>query len=139
MDFLIGGRCAGNGGLLDQEPEAGVGSASAEKTDIVPEEFVVENPALQVGDGGGFGLVVRPMNDEQSEEVGPGGFQHGLGIGQKPDLVLVAFLVRDAAQFVRRGLEEEPLLVGGLVEDSEFLVEIGSTALKARNCFAAAS
>ena len=56
-----------------------------------------------------------------------------------PVLVLFSFLVRSAAQFVRRGLEEEPLLVGDLVEDTEFLVEIGSTALKRRNCFAAAS
>ena len=56
-----------------------------------------------------------------------------------PGLVLVAFLVGRAAQFVRWGLEEEALLGCDMAEDSEFLVEIGSTALKARNCFAAAS
>ena len=79
------------------------------------------------------------MDDEKSEEVRPSCFEHRLGPLQIPDLVFVSFLVRSAAQFVRRGLEEEPLLVGDLVEDSEFLMEIGSTALNARNCFAAAS
>ncbi len=70
---------------------------------------------------------------------GPSGLQHGFGIGPIPDLVFVAFFVRNPAQFVRRGLEEEVLLRGELAEDSEFLVEIGRTALKARNCLAAAS
>lgn len=79
------------------------------------------------------------MNDEQAEEVRPGCFEDGLGLGPIPDLVFVAFLVGGAAQFVRRGFEEEALLFGVLAEDGEFFVVIGRTSLKARNCFTAAS
>jgi len=53
--------------------------------------------------------------------------------------MLVSFLVGNAAQFVRWILEEEVLLCSDLAEDGEFLVVIGRTSLKARNCFAAAS
>ena len=48
-------------------------------------------------------------------------------------------LVGRPDQFDRRGMEEESAFFGVLSENSEFLVEIGRTALKARNCFAAAS
>jgi hypothetical protein len=73
--------------------------------------------------------------------VGVGDDEAAVGIRSRkiPDLVLVALVVRRAAQFVRSDREEEAALVGVVAEDSEFLVVIGRTALKARSCFAAAS
>ena len=53
--------------------------------------------------------------------------------------MFVSFVVGGAAQFGRRILEDESALLCIGAEDSEFLVEIGRTSLKARNCFAAAS
>jgi hypothetical protein len=53
--------------------------------------------------------------------------------------VLVAFVVRRAAQLGRGLGEVEAGFVGVGVENSEFLLVIGRTALKASNCFAAAS
>ena len=53
--------------------------------------------------------------------------------------MFVSFVVGCAIQFGRRCLEDESALFCADSEDSEFLVVIGRTALKARNCFAAAS
>ena len=84
-------------------------------------------------------LLVRAMDNEQADEVWPRCLEHRLGLGTIPDLMLVSFLVGDAAQFVRRGFEEQRLFSGVLAEDCELLVVIGRTSLKARNCVAAAS
>lgn len=53
--------------------------------------------------------------------------------------MFVSFVVGCPVQFDRRGLEDESALVCAGAEDSEFLVVIGRTALKACNCFEAAS
>jgi hypothetical protein len=53
--------------------------------------------------------------------------------------MFVSLLVGNTAQFVRLGLEEEVLFACDLSENGEFFSVIGITALKARNCFAAAS
>jgi hypothetical protein len=53
--------------------------------------------------------------------------------------LLVALVVRWAAQLGWWPGEEEVVFRGVAAEDSEFLVVIGRTALKARSCFAAAS
>jgi hypothetical protein len=101
--------------------------------------LVVQVPALQIGDGRGFLLLVGPVDDQQAEEIRPSGFEDSLGAGKIPDLVLVALVVGRAAQLGRWLGEEEAVFRGIAAEDSEFLAVIGRTALKARNCFAAAS
>jgi len=53
--------------------------------------------------------------------------------------MLVALVFGRAAQFFRGRSEEEASFPGVAPEDGDFLVEIGRTALKARNCFTAAS
>ena len=53
--------------------------------------------------------------------------------------MLVSLVVRRLAQRGWRIGEEEAGFFSVGVEDSEFFVVIGRTALKARNCFAAAS
>jgi hypothetical protein len=106
---------------------------------LVAEDLIVKMPALQVVDGRGFVFLVGSVDDEQAEEVGPGGLEIGSGFLLEPDLMFVSFVVGCPVQFDRRGLEDESVLFCVGAEDSEFLVEIGRTALKARNCFAAAS
>jgi hypothetical protein len=116
-----------------------MGGKSSEGNHFVAEEFVVEGPALQIVDGGRLRFLVRTMDDEKTEEIRPSRLQHGPCFRLEPNLMLVAFVVRRSAQEVRGLAEEESLFFRELAEDSEVLVEIGSTALKARNCFAAAS
>ncbi len=53
--------------------------------------------------------------------------------------MLVPFVVRRSAQFFRRSREAKSEFFDVGSEDSELFMEIGRTALKARNCFAAAS
>jgi hypothetical protein len=79
------------------------------------------------------------MHDEHAEEVRPGGFEVAFGSWLIPNLMLVALFVGNPAQLVWRSLEEEVLPEGDFEEDGEFLSVIGITALKARNCFTAAS
>ena len=74
--------------------KSGVGGKDAEETDIVAEEFIVERPAFQIIDRRRFALLTWAVDDKQAEKVGPGGFQHGLGLRTVPDLMLVSFLVR---------------------------------------------
>jgi hypothetical protein len=71
------------------------------------------------------------MDDEQSEEIGPGGLENGPFVAEEPDLMLVALVVGRTDQFFRRTLEEEASFTDVVAEDSDFLVEIGRTALKA--------
>lgn len=78
VDLLIGGGCSGDGGLADQEAQARIGFERAEEYNLVAEDFVVKMPALQIGDGGSLVFLVGPVDDEQSEEVWPGGFEVGL-------------------------------------------------------------
>jgi len=61
---------------VDQQAQAGIGRKRPQEADIVAEKLVVEKPAFQLGDGGGFGFFVRPVNDEQAEKVRPSGFEH---------------------------------------------------------------
>jgi len=96
-------------------------------------------PAFQIGDGRCFVLFVRPVEDKKSEETRPCRFEHGPGIRQELNLMFVAFVVRRATQFGWRIPEVETCFPGVTVEDSDFLEVMGRTALKARNCFAAAS
>ena len=138
-DFLIGGGRPGDGWLADQQAEPCVGLDRTEKDDLVTENLIVKMPALQIGDGGRLVFLVGPVNDEKPEKVGPSGFEVGFRFLLEPDLVFVSFVVGSLIQFDRRGLEDESVLFCVGAEDSEFLVEIGRTALKARNCFAAAS
>lgn len=53
--------------------------------------------------------------------------------------MLVSLFVGNLAQLDGRRFEEEALRVGDFEKQGEFLSVIGITALKARNCFAAAS
>jgi len=71
LDLRVGSRSSGNGGLFDQEPQAGVRGEGTEKPNIITEEFVVQEPAFQVGDGRGHGLLAKAMDDKQAEEVRP--------------------------------------------------------------------
>ncbi len=137
--MLIGGGCSLDGGLLDDETQAFWRWECAEECYFVPEELVVELPAFQIGDGRGFGFLMGAVNDEEAEEVWPCGFEVGGLVFIKPDLMLVALLVGGAAQLVWRGAEDEAGFIGIGAENSEFLLVIGRTSLKARNCFTASS
>lgn len=79
------------------------------------------------------------MDRWHPEEVGPSDLQHRFLVLKEPDLMLVALVVGRTAQFCRWSPEAEAVLADVVVEDADFLVEIGRTALKARNCFTAAS
>ena len=57
----------------------------------------------------------------------------------KPNLMLISLVVRRAVQVGWFVGKVEAGFFGVGAEDSEFLVVIGRTALKARNCFTAAS
>jgi len=92
-----------------------------------------------IGDRRGFVLLMGPVDHQQSEKVGPSGFEVGLRCLVEPDLMLVALVVWRAAQFGRRPVEDESDFGGVAAEDGEFFVEIGRTALKARSCLTAAS
>ena len=70
---------------------------------------------------------------------GPSGLEEAVGFFKKPDLMFVPLVVGRAAQ---RGWwvgAEVAVLPAAVAENSEFLDEIGRTALKARNCFTAPS
>ncbi len=79
------------------------------------------------------------MDDEEAEKIGPSGFEETGGFREEPYLMLVALVVGWTTQFGRRFYELEAEFLGVVREDSEFLVEIGRTALKTRSCFTAAA
>jgi len=139
LDLRIGRGLACDGGLADQEAEALVGALNAKKDDFIAEDFIVEVPTLQIVDGRCLALLVGTVNDEQTKKVGPGGLEKTLCIGKVPDLMFIALLVRQATQVWRGGFNEEVPFRDVAEEDGEFLVEIGSTSLKTRNCFTAAA
>lgn len=136
---FVGGRGAGDGGLFDEEAEAGGGFYGTEKADLVAEEAVVPMPALQIADGRGAGVFVGAVDDFEAEESGPGGFEERAGGFAEPDLVFVAVVGRGLAQFGRRGDVNPALLAGECLEDAEFLEEMGVAALKAASCLAASA
>jgi hypothetical protein len=138
-NLLIGGRLPRDGRLPDKEAETGISLESANEGDIVSEKVVVEGPALEVVDRGGTTFLAGTMDQQQSEKIGPRRLENRFLMTEEPDLMLVALVVGRSAQFFRRSFEEETVFVDIVEEDSDFLVEIGRTALKARNCFTAAS
>ena len=136
---VVCGGGSGDGGLFDEEAETDGGFYGAEKTDLVAEEVVVPMPAFQIVDGRGAGVFVETVDDFESEETGPGGFEEGAGGFAEPDLVFVAVIGRRLAQLWRSGDFEPALLAGEFLEDAEFLMEMGVAALKAANCLAASA
>jgi hypothetical protein len=136
---VVDGRGAGDGGLLDEEAEAGGGFYGTEKTDLVAEEAVVPMPALQVVDGRGAGVFVGAMDDFQAEEPGSSGLEERAGGFAEPDLVFVAVVGRGLPQLCRRRDAKPTLLAGECLEDVEFLEEMGVAALKAASCLAASA
>lgn len=139
LDFLLGGRFAGDGGLADQEAKAAIGLERSEEYDFISKEFIMKEPAFQISDRRGLVFLILPMNHQESVKTRPSGFEKTGGIRQIPNLMLVAFVVGRAAQLWRPGSKEELLFFGVAVEDLEFFEEMGRTALKTSNCFAAAS
>jgi len=139
VDLLQGGWCAADRGLADEETQLAIGFENAEELDAVAEDFIVKRPTLQIGDGRCFGIFVVPMDDTHSKKVRPSGFEVAVGIGSKPDLMLIAFIVGWTTQFSRRGVQVEVFFTDVVPENSEFFLVIGRTSLKARNCFTAAS
>lgn len=114
-------------------------NTGSEETDVIAEEFVVEKPTLQLVDRRGLGFLILAMDDKQAEKVPPSGFQETGRICQEPHLMLVPLIIRSPAQF-GRWLREDEFLLGGVgPEDGEFFEVMGRTALKTRNCLAAAS
>ena len=77
----------------DQEAQTGVGLECAKEDHLISKDFIVKEPAFQIGDRRGLALLVGAVDDEQAEEAGPSGFQVGLRCLVEPDLMLVAFVV----------------------------------------------
>lgn len=138
-NLLIGGRLTRDGRLPDQEAETGVRPESSNEGDAVSEKVVVETPALEVVARGGAAFLTGTMDHQQTEKIGPRRFEDRFLMTDEPDLMFVALVVGRSAQFFRRRFKEETAFSTPVEEDSDFLVEIGRTALKARNCFTAAS
>jgi hypothetical protein len=85
----------------------------------------MEMPALEIGNGRGFGFFVGAMNDKHAKEVRPSDFDHVFGRRAKPDLVLVALFVRGTAQFARRLAGAVAGCFGVGANDSELLLVTG--------------
>jgi hypothetical protein len=89
---VMGGRCAGNGGLLDQKAETCGGRVNSEKTQLVGKKKIMPMPAFQVIDRGGAGVFIGPVHDLETKKARPCGFEKGAGGFSKPDLVFVALI-----------------------------------------------
>ena len=101
-DLFLGGGGSGDGGLANQQAEAFIRFECAKELDLVAEDIVVKMPTLQIGDGGCLVFLVRSMDDEETEEVGPSGFENHFAMRKIPHLMFVSLFVGCSAQFVRR-------------------------------------
>jgi hypothetical protein len=77
--------------------QTGTGLQRTQERDLIAKEFIVEVPSLQVGDRRCLGFLVRSMDHPQAEKIRPCGFEVGLRIRVKPDLMLVSLVVWRAA------------------------------------------
>ena len=51
LNLLIGSRSACNGWLTNHEPETELGLQCSEKSDLIPKQFIVKLPSLQIRNG----------------------------------------------------------------------------------------
>ena len=138
-NLIYGSRFAGDRGLRDQQADPTIRIESAEKTNIVPKQLVVELPTLKVIDRRSALVFIDALDDFHTKKAWPGGFEKCGRWLTIPDLVLVSLIGRRAIQFGRRSTQEEAFPAGFFAKDGKLFCEMGRTALKARNCLAASS
>lgn len=96
-----------------------------EECDLIPKEFVVQLPALQVINWRGLVILVGALHDEQAKEIRPGRLVEGCGRLVEPHLMLVALVVGRALYDFRWTRKVTLLFASVLLEDLALFPEIG--------------